>query len=158
MRVGQRSACLSAFRCRRFVGNVLAATFSRILLAIATMTGTTMADTLPRPDPFFLDQVAPMWGGVARDPQTALGIARIAIPALFGPRALDGQEPFRVEDAGDIFWVIGAVPLQTLTLPLAAPYWVAIRKLDGAVLDIGQRVRPGPITPAIPPPPAPVPR
>lgn len=101
----------------------------------------------PRPDPSALDDLVDLRGGVVTSPETAIGLARILIPAVFGAAALDGQEPFTVQDAGDFFWVIGAVPLQPFALPFRAPYWVAIRKRDGAVLSMSQLVQPHQTTP-----------
>jgi hypothetical protein len=89
-----------------------------------------------------LNDLVDLRGGIVTSPATAIAVARVVIPAVFGAAALDGQEPFSVQDAGGFFWVIGAVPLQPFALPFRAPFWVAIRKRDGAILSMSQRVQP----------------
>lgn len=102
-----------------------------------------MAESRRHPDPLFLTEFASVFGGVVRDGDTAIGIARVVIRSFHGEATVQAQEPFVAEDAGSYFWVIGAIPVQPLSLPLTAPFWVAIRKSDGAVLEIVQRVAAG---------------
>ena len=74
-------------------------------------------------------------GGIVNNPTTALKISEILIEDIYGEDELLMQRPFKVEDKGDRWLIIGT-PDRSKEIEGPGPARVIINKKDGRIIDI----------------------